>query len=554
MAIFKFAMLLELKIKNFVLIEEASFTFDKGLTVFTGETGAGKSLLVKALKLLLGEKGGGGYIKPGSEWAEVEALIYGGDPLAKKLKEMGYPPEEEIHIKRIITQQRQRAYLNGSPITLGELARLTKDLISLTSQHEYYTFLNRENQLIFLDEILGVKPILKNYQEKFFQYKVLKQEIVELEKKISEATLKRDFLLYQISEIEELNPDPEEEAELIKKRERLRHLQLIKELVYALSSELEEASVHLSQSLNLLQKLSRIETSLFEREKTLQGLYYELKELQRDLSGLSAELPEDESPLEEIEARLSRYEKLKKKYGKDARGLKELKEELKKELSLLEFGEEKLTELLQKRESLEKELIDLALEIRKLRIAGIPSLKSLIKKELKDLGMEKVEFEIQLKMKEPGAENLTLYGLDEVEFLFSPNPGQPLRPLEKIASGGELSRIFLALKTLLKEKSQAQTLIFDEVDTGIGGHTALRVGEKLKELSQDFQVICITHLPQIARFADHHFVVEKHLGENETITSFRKVEGEERLREVARMLGDSENLELAKKFLKASYA
>ncbi len=546
-------MLLELKIKNFVLIEEASFTFDKGFTVFTGETGAGKSLLVKALKVLLGEKGGGGYIKPGSESAEVEALIYGGKVLAEKLKEMGYPPEEEIHIKRFITQQRQRAYLNGSPITLSELARLTKDLISLTSQHEYYTFLNRENQLIFFDEILKISPLLKKYQEKFFQYRALKQEITELERKISEATLKKDFLLYQISEIEELNPDPEEEAELLKKRERLRHLQLIKELIYALSSELEETSFHLSQSLNFLQKLSRIETSLLEREKTLQELYYELKEFQRDLSHLSAELPEDESSLEEVEARLSRYEKLKKKYGKDAAGLKELKEELKRELTLMETGEDNLNELLQRKEDFERELMELALEIRNLRMAGIPRLKGLIKKELKDLGMEKVEFEINLRMREPKAENLTIYGLDEVEFLFSSNPGQPLRPLEKIASGGELSRIFLALKTLLKEKSQAGTLIFDEVDTGIGGHTALKVGEKLKELSQDFQVICITHLPQIARFADHHFVVEKYLGEKETITSFRKVEGEERLKEIARMLGDIKNLDLARKFLASTH-
>lgn len=546
-------MLLELKIKNFVLIEEASFSFDRGFIVFTGETGAGKSLLVKALKILLGEKGGANYIKSGCDLAEVEALIYGGKVLAEKLKEMGYPPEEEMHIKRIITQQRQRAYLNGSPISLSELARLTNDLISLTSQHEHYIFLNREKQLTFLDKILKLSPLLRKYQEKFFHYKALKQEIAELERKISEATLKKDFLLYQISEIEELNPDPEEEAELLKKRERLRHLQLLKELIHTLSSELEETSFHLSQSLNLLQKLSRIEISLFEREKTLQEFYYELKEFQRDLSGLLAELPEDESSLEEIETRLSRYERLKKKYGRDARGLKELKEELKRELTLMETGEEKFDELLQRRESLEKELIELALETRKLRTAGIPKLKDLVKKELRDLGMEKVEFEINLRMREPKAENLTIYGLDEVEFLFSPNPGQPLRPLEKIASGGELSRIFLTLKTLLKEKSQAGVLIFDEVDTGIGGHTALKVGEKLKELSQDFQVICITHLPQIARFADHHFVVEKYFGENKTVTTFRKVEGEERLWEIARMLGDIKNLDLARKFLLSTH-
>ncbi len=189
------------------------------------------------------------------------------------------------------------------------------------------------------------------------------------------------------------------------------------------------------------------------------------------------------------------------------------------------------------------------MELGRLRISGIPKLKDLIKKELKDLGMERVEFEINLLMKDASAENLTLYGLNEVEFLFSPNPGQPLRPLEKIASGGELSRIFLAFKTLLKEREGLGTLIFDEVDTGIGGHTAHKVGEKLKKLSQNFQIICITHLPQIACFADHHFVVEKRQGETETITYFRKVEGEERLREIARMLGNINNLDLARRFL-----
>jgi len=542
-------MLQELRIKNFVLIEEALFSFEKGLTVFTGETGAGKSLLVKALRVLLGDRGAQAYIKAGKETAEVEAIISGGEALSERLREMGLPEEEEIHLKRILTPQRQKIYLNGSPLSLSELSRLTKELITLTSQHEYYTFLNRDNQLNFLDEILGIKEELKGYQEAYSRYKDLEREVLDLQERLSQTALKRDYLSFQIREIEELNPDPEEEEALLKKRERLRNLAQLKELLSTLQQALDGASLHLSQALNILQRLSRFERSLTLREKALQDLYFEVKELLRDTSQLEAELPEDESSLEEIEARLARYEKLKKKYGRDAEGLRRLKEELKAELMLTESGEEALEKLMKEKEALERELLERALELSRRRSKGKVLLRDLVKKELRDLGMEKVEFEIELKLKEPGPQNLTPTGLDEIEFLFSPNPGQPLRPLEKIASGGELSRIFLAFKTLYKERSQTGTLIFDEVDTGIGGETALQVGAKLKELSSNFQVICITHLPQIARLADHHYVVEKLLGEGETKTIFRKVEGEERLKEIARMLGDSQNLELAKKFL-----
>jgi len=547
-------MIEELKIKNFVLIDEAHLVFDRGLTVLTGETGAGKSLLVKAFRMLLGERGGQNLIKPGAEFAEVEALIFGGEALVKRLEEIGFSGNEEIHIKRILTPQKQRIYLNGSPITLHELAKITSGLISLTSQHEYYTFLDAETQLNFLDEILGLKPLLRDYQNYFLQYRQLERELSQLKERVSQAALKRDFLSFQLRELEELNPDPQEEEALLKKRERLRNLTQLRDLVMSLSNALDETENYLSQALNLFQRLSRIESTFLNREKVLHDLFFEVKELKRDLYALFSELPEDESSLEEIEGRLAKYEKLKKKYGRDTAGLLKLKEELKEELSLLESGEEALEALIKEKERLERILIDKALKLSEERKKGIFKLRDLIKEELKALGFFRVEFEIEVRTKEPISQNFTSTGLDEVEFLFSPNPGQPLRPLEKIASGGELSRIFLAFKTLLNkspfvEAKEKGTLIFDEVDTGIGGETAIKVGEKLKELSQNFQVICITHLPQIARMADYHYVVEKHLGERETKTTFRLIEGEERLKEIARMLGDSENLELARKFL-----
>ncbi len=531
------------------MLDEVQLSFDKGFIVFTGETGAGKSLLVKALKLLLGEKGGANYLKPNCEQAEIEALFSIDNSLSKKLEEMGYNVEEEIHLKRIITSSKQRAFLNGSPVSLAELSTITKELISITSQHEHHSLLSKENQLKLLDEFLGLQEKVYAYQNLLNKYLSLKREWQELKEKIEEALLKKDFLNFQISEIEELKPDPKEEENLLKLREQLKHLTQLRELYSALKENLEKLYEDLSLTLNILQKLSKFESSLEARGKSLENLYYEIRELEREIQSLEVALPEDERDLDAIEARLSKYERLKKKYHRDTRGLLLYYEELKKELSLLETGEDQLKELSSTLENLEREVLELALNLSEERFKGKTKIERLLIQELHTLGMEKAIFEISLKRRESRASSLTPLGIDEIDFLFSPNPGMPLRPLEKVASGGELSRIFLAVRSLIKERRGLGTFIFDEVDTGIGGQTAIKVGEKLKELSKEFQIICITHLPQIARFADHHFVVEKVLGERETKTFFKKVEGKERLRELARMLGDSSNLELAEKFL-----
>jgi len=543
--------LLELKISNLVLIENVHLDLDKGFVVFTGETGAGKSLLIKAVKLLLGEKGGANYIRPGAKEGEIEAIVWGGEKLSQKLQEAGYSPQEEIHIKRIFSPNRQKIYINGSPATLAELSKLTKDLILLTSQHEFYTLLSSEKQLEFLDHFLELTPYLKEYQELYYKYKSLVSQIKELEEKITSSQLKKDFLLFQIREIEELKPDPEEEENLQKEREKLKNLSLLKEKTQFLLSNLEEVEKNFYQIVSSLESLSKIEHKFKDHYSKVFSMYYELKEVARDLIDYSSRLPEDDTALNEIEERLSKYEKLKRKYKKDTQGLIKLLEELKEELSLLETGEENYENLLKEEEVLKKKVIEAALKLSEERLKGIPKLQSLLKKELKDLGMEKADFKIELTLREPKIENLGPLGLDEITFLFSSNPGVPLKPLEKVASGGELSRIFLACKSILKEKTEVGSLIFDEVDVGIGGTTAKRIAQKLKDLSQNYQVLCVTHLPQIAVLADIHYVVEKEIKEKETKTKIKKVEGEERLKEIARMLGDPQNLELAKSFLEA---
>jgi len=543
--------LLELKISNLVLIENIHLDLDKGFVVFTGETGAGKSLLIKAVKLLLGEKGGANYIRPGAKEGEIEAIIWGGERLSQKLQEAGYTPQEEIHIRRIFSPNRQKIYMNGSPATLAELSKLTKDLILLTSQHEFYTLLSSEKQLEFLDHFLELTPYLKEYQELYYKYKSLVSQIKEIEEKIASSQLRKDFLLFQIREIEELKPDPEEEENLQKEREKLKNLSLLKDKTQFLLSNLEEIEKNFYQIVSSFESLSKIEHKFKDHYSKVFSMYYELKEIARDLIDYSSHLPEDDTALNEIEERLSKYEKLKRKYKRDTQGLIKLLEELKEEMSLLEVGEENYENLLKEEETLKKKLIESALKLSEERLKGIPKLQSLLKKELKDLGMEKADFKIELILREPKIENLGPLGLDEVTFLFSSNPGVPLKPLEKVASGGELSRIFLACKSVLKEKTEAGSLIFDEVDVGIGGITAKKIAQKLKDLSQNYQVLCVTHLPQIAVLADIHYVVEKETKEKETKTKIKKVEGEERIKEIARMLGDPQNLELAKSFLEA---
>lgn len=543
-------MIKELSIKNLVIIDEVYLDLDKGFIVFTGETGAGKSLLVKAFKLLLGEKFSTDFLKPGTNEGEIEALILGGKDFSYKLKELGYPQSEEIHIIRTFSPKKQKIFINGELASLNDLSYLMKDVILLTSQHEFFTLLNSERQLEFLDKSLKLEDLKDRYKTLLENYKILTNKLKTLKDKIEELLQKKDFILFQIREIEELSPDPEEEEFLKKQREKLKNLNFLKTNLSVINELLSENAKNLSQVLSLFEKITKIEESFKPSEEKLLNYYYEIKEILREINSYTKDLPEDETELNRIEERLYQYEKIKKKYKKDTSELKNFVEDLKRELSFLEFGEDEYQRLEKEKEKLEKELLEAAVKLSHKRKEGAPKISFLLQEELRNLGMEKVEFLIEVFSREPKAENLTEKGLDEVKFLFSSNPGILPKPLEKIASGGELSRIFLAYQTLLQPSFSQGTIVFDEIDVGIGGITAKKVGEKLKTLSKNFQVICITHLPQIAAIADHHYLIEKTSSENETKTLIKKLEGIERLKEIARMLGYPEDIELAKKFLK----
>ena len=528
---------MELRLRNFVLIEELSLAFEPGFTVLTGETGAGKSLLVKALKLLLGDRGGPDYIRPGRKEAAVEALVFGGDLLRKRLEALGFEPSEEVLLRRVISPERTRVYVNGSPATLRILSQITQGLIVLTGQHEFRGLFSSDYRLAVLDEFAGLAPALKAYQRVFSEWKEISAERAGLERELSEIERRRDFLEYQIREIEEAGLRPGEDQELVREREVLRHLSRLKGGLEKTAFSLERAAEALAEARRALFEIADFDAELKPHAERLEDLYYETLELGREMASRRTDLPEDDSRLEEIEARLNRLERLKRKYGATVEEILQTLEDLKAERDSLETGKERLKELaIRERELLEEALERAkALSLKRQEAAG--TLSREVTRELASLALSEAEFRVRVKGLPALAENLTSSGLDRVEFLVRTNPGTPERPLERVASGGELSRIFLALKCVLSREDRATCLLFDEVDTGIGGVTAVRVGEKLRELSRNEQVICITHLPQIARLADHHLLVEKEVVGAETFTRIRPLSEEERAREISRMMG-----------------
>jgi len=532
-------MLLELRLRNFLLIEEARLSLGPGFTVLTGETGAGKSLLVKALRLVLGERGGADYLRPGAGEAVVEALLSSPE-LPERLSTLGLEPAEEILVRRVITPERSRIFINGSPVPLKMLAQLTRGLVVLTGQHEFRTLLSPEYRLRLLDAFAGTRELLQGYREVFFRLKEVRERRRALEEELSRLARERDFLDFQIREIEEAGLSPGEDEELQREREVLRNLTRLREGLSEGARALSAAGEELSRALAALKGLVRFEEGLSGLLARLEGAYYEILEGERELEEHLSDLPEDDSRLEEVEARLARLENLKRKYGSSVEEILRTLEELRRRRERLEGGEEELAALSAEEARLAEEALERALALSSERIRAAAELSRRVTEELSALAFSGAEFRVEVRREEARPEALGPEGLDRVEFLVRTNPGTPERPLEKVASGGELSRIFLALKGVLAERDRAACLIFDEVDAGVGGVAAVRVGEKLRKLARREQVICITHLPQIARLADRHFAVEKEVSGGKTFTRVRELSPEERERELRRMLGEAD--------------
>jgi len=537
-------MLQELRIRNFAIIDEMDLSFSRGLNVITGETGTGKSIILNAVHLLMGDKAGEELIRLPEEEASVEAIfdLSRNPEVQEKIKEkfprLNPNPEEKIClIRRVISRTgRGKAFLNENLTTLGTLSEIGEKLIGLYGQHEHQSLLRAETHLDILDELgglMGLRETVREHYERFFS---LSGEIKRIREEKEKGIQEKDLLTFQIHEIESARLQVGEEEALKEEQKILTHAKKLMDfanrsvdLLYeGRGSVVEQIQKILHESAEVV----GIDPSLSVLLKNLEVASIQLEEVTLGLRDYLKKIDLNPNRLEEVDSRLEEIDRLKRKYGRTVEEVLLFKRRMEDRWKSLSTGEERLAHLEGMLHSVQGEMFALAKKLSWERRRVASELKKSVEKELASLGMKKTIFEVQL---EEGP--LSPTGMDRIEFLISPNVGEAVKPLIKIASGGELSRMMLALKKILARVGSQQVLIFDEVDAGIGGATAEVVGKALKDLSKHHQVICVTHLPQIACFADTHHSVRKEMKGKRTVTVVDRLEKEAILDEISRMLG-----------------
>ena len=547
-------MLTELNIKNFAIIDQLRVTFGTGFNVLTGETGAGKSILVDALNLLLGGRASAEMIRTGQEEASVEAFFdLPEEDVLKALNQLDLKKSDGLLIRRLIHRSgKSRAYLNGSSITLHMIEELGEELINIYGQHEHQHFLDPLRHIDILDHSGNLFPLRQAFQEVFTQWSKATSELEEWMAKQRQRSDRLELLAFQSKEISRANLKPGEEEELISERGRLVHAEKLHSIAHCGAEVLygESGSVveRLKSILQRLREGGKMDPALALWATAIESALFQAEDVATSLRSYGEKIHFDPRRLETVESRLDEINKLKRKYGPSLGEVLTYKEKIDQERKGLESVEEKISELANSAAALHARALSSARELSQRRKKVAEELCGKVETELSTLGMKKVRFGVRVEMELPQKADepaeareetprLNEKGMDRVEFLISPNPGEDLKPLAKIASGGELSRIMLAMKRIFVEETLVRTLIFDEVDAGIGGGTAEVVGRKLKEISRQHQVFCITHLAQIASFADAHYKVSKRTQGGRTFVELRCLNEEERLEEVARMLG-----------------
>lgn len=524
-------MLRELRIQNYAIISEVSLEFSEGLNIITGETGAGKSILIDALSTLLGGRSSPDVIREGTAEAVLEARF---DPVGAPLLSE-FPPSEWLILKRILSRfGKSRTYLNNSFANVTILKEVGQRLTEIHGQHEHHNLIDLGWQLNLLDAFGSLSETRKKYESGYSTWSQLLQERGALQKLRSEGKQKQALLEYQLSEIKSANLQVGEEEALEKEEHTLKNWEAFlsaTEKSYALLSE-EGGILHrLDEIGDAINKLNQIANDASEEVQLWENSKINLKELSTFLRNRLNALEYNPHRLQEVTERLYLIQKLKKKYGLSLQEILQLQSRLEIELSTIADSETQLAEIEQRIQQTEKDLTEKANALSRARLKAKTKLEEKVQEELHGLGMERTRFQIFCERK-----LLSQDGIDRIEFLIALS-GETPQSLGKIASGGELSRIMLALKVILAEVDPVEVLVFDEVDAGIGGGVAERVGKRLSKLSKTHQVFCITHLPQIAQFADHHYFVGKYDTENRVTTSVKKLSKEGRVYELARMLG-----------------
>ena len=547
-------MLEHLHIRNVALIKESEISFGDGLNILTGETGAGKSMIIDSLQFALGGRAGKDFLRHGEKQAAVEALFsVQSQALTEKLAENGIVPEEDgtLLITRTLSEAgKSVCRINGSTVTVGMLKEIAEDMIDIYGQHEHQSLLNPVKHIRLLDRFCGA-----GFGEAMEEYKNSRQRLKDLEKQLtiligdeSQREQRMDMLLFQKEEIEAAELQEGEEDAILEQKKRLssmeRLIRLTGEsvtLLYDGDDRAPSACDQLGDALAKLREAAEYDAALSPLADALADGYAAVEDCARELKREAEEQEADPEELERIEERLQLFYKLKRKYGGSIEAVLEFYEKAVQELEFLSNSSEKAAELSAKKAAEEKRLSALAETLTARRRATAEQVEEQIETALHDMEMKHARFHIQIEEKADwGAD-----GKDKVEFLISANAGEPLKPLAKIASGGEMSRVMLALKTVLVDADEIGTFIFDEIDTGVSGRTARRVGEKMRFLGGKRQLLCITHLPQIAAMADNHFLIEKESDAGETVTRVTALDEEGAVREVARLMNDVTETTLA---------
>ncbi|UTC68367.1 MULTISPECIES: DNA repair protein RecN [unclassified Treponema] len=543
-------MLENISVKNIALIDSLFVEFENGLNVLSGETGAGKSILIGALTLLLGGKTTADLIRSGTDEAAVSGSFFIGNGHSEALKwlsEHGIEPEDNrILIRRNLKQNgRSNAWIQSTPVTRNELEDFTSLLVDIHGQHDHQSLFRIAEHRRFLDSFAGINNEVKLFTSLYAELAEKRTELEGLNLSEKELAEKQELLQFAIDEINKAKLKEDEKEELEAEEKRLSQFEKLFESLNTASQLFSDDSGIISltkKAMHHLESAKNCDDGLEDLSKRLETGYYELDDISSSIDSYLSKLTFNPERVEQVQERLSLIYKLTKKYGASIKEVLDYAQNAEEQLENLSKRDAGKAELENAIGILESKILKLGRSLSEKRKQASVKLQKEVEEVLSNLGMQKTKFQVRVDTRLPEGNRLSVnpYGFDDIEFMISPNAGEPLRPLAKIASGGELSRVMLALKTVLAAGDEADTLIFDEIDTGIGGEVAVNVASHMKKLSKKKQILCITHLAVIASHADNHIKIEKNTIGQTTKTSAAAVSGKTRLEEIARMLAGDE--------------
>jgi DNA repair protein RecN (Recombination protein N) len=555
-------LLAELSIKNFAIIESLTISFEKGLTVLTGETGAGKSIIIDAIHLLAGARGSSEFVRYGEKRAELEGLFLLDDdkhPVYTKCEEFGIDVSDGMIVLRrdLSSSGKSICRINGKLVTIAILREIGQYLVDIHGQHDNQELMNEENHLTLLDQYGGkkVRQALGEYVEIYKSFDLLRKKITQLSENEQEMAHRLDLLQFQLDEIESADLQPKEDELLQEEKTQISNYEKIYESLQNSYNSLHGEHKGLDwvgHAMSNLEDVGTINTTLKELSETISNAYYLLEDLSYQVRNELEALEFDPERLNFVESRLNEINHLKRKYGQSVEEILTYSAKIEEEIDTIQNRDSHLHKLQKELDSVLQDLSVEANNVTSIRKNFAKVLIDEIHRELKELYMEKTTFDVNFAKKRTSTNDLkyTPAGIDEVEFYLSTNPGEPLKPLSKTASGGELSRIMLAMKSIFSQHQGITSIIFDEVDTGVSGRVAQAIAEKIYRVSNGSQVLCITHLPQVAAMADTHLYIAKETDTGRTKTSVKPLAEEEKIKEIGRMIAGVEVTELSKEHAK----